>query len=665
MSIHLAVIAKYCLFIFGIVTTLNTHTFANDKTKDIIEIVGEKTSFTTNYTLLKRDDFLGRNTNLSDILQKQAGIQIRQVGGLGNQVSISIRGSTDKQVQFYIDGQLINSGQFGSFDLNQLPLDQIQSIEISKSQAVGTGITPIGGVIKINTFDPEKAQTRFSGSIGSFDMADFSILKSTHLNAHQISANLSYLTTSNNYPYLVNTPLNSPNNPQVENLRNNDYQKINAYLNDSFVMGNHKIKASLQFIEQNKNLPRYNNNSDKNRASLDTYTRRMNISDDWLLGNGYFESLYFELNAESKNEIFLNKFESDTSTHERHDYQTNSGSINLSTLLNIGEISITPYSKTSYSEFQSQSTSGKKGEGCSGSNGCDIIAEQTQYHLGSRFEVESDAWAGHILINQLWDSSRNKINQLTSYPFVHKHSNYSYFTFDSSVRYQINSSQQASLNAAKGVRIPTLFERYGDRGMFKGNDDLMPEESQTLALSYDYATKDWQFTPSIYLTEQENAIVAIFNTSGVGSYENIAKSTIMGVELITHYSLSNNLDLAFNLALIDSNTQSDKTQFNNKMLPGIYHQQYQAELNYKINQLTTLSLSASHEQDLYFSRANILTEKGKAERTLVDFNANYKFGNWRIAFQALNLFDKTYQDLANRPAIGRSFKLSFTFEDIN
>ncbi|MCU4674655.1 TonB-dependent receptor [Catenovulum sp. 2E275] len=650
-----------CLLLAGSLLISSNFVFADNQIDDVIEIKGEKTTFKTNYTLLQRQDFLNQGVNLSDILQKQAGIQIRQVGGLGNQVSVSIRGSTDKQVQFYIDGQLINSGQFGSFDLNQLPLDQIQSIEISKNQAVGTGSTPIGGVIKINTFDPNKPQTRLSGAVGSFDLAEFSALKSIQLGNHQMSINLSYLTTANNYPYKVPAPLYNPQTAATENLRNNDYQKLNAYFNDSFVLDDHKIKASFQFIEQNKNLPSYRNNSDKNQASLDTYTRRVNVSDDWLIGFDLLEQVSLEAYLESKGEVYQDKFIS--TRQERHDYQTDTQAINLSALFNLDEVTAVPYFKVFYSEYESQSFLGKQGLGCSGLGSCDIISEQTQYHLGSRFEYQNSDWSAHLLLNQLWDENSNRINQQTDYAFEPKLNSENYFTFDSSLNYQIHPAQQLSFSLARGVRIPALFERYGDRGMLKGNDDLQPEKSSTLSFNYLFKAQNWQLNSSIYQTDQENAIVAIFNSSGVGSYQNISASKILGFELMAQYALSNKLDLDFNMTLLDSNTESNISSFNKKMLPGIYHQQYQTRLNYQLNQNIKLSLDVSHDKDLYFSRANI--DKQRAKRTVVDLNAHYQLRQWKISLQALNLFDQNYQDLANRPAMGRAFKLSFTLEEIN
>lgn len=644
------------LFIFSGLCLMAQPALANSEIKDVIQVEGEKTSYKTNYTLLQRDDFLAQGTNLSDILQKQSGIQIRQVGGLGNQVSVSVRGSTHKQVQFYIDGQLINSGQFGGFDLNQLSLEQIQSIEISKSQAVDIGSTPIGGVIKINTFDPNHNQTRISGAIGSFDLAQLSALKSIQLADHQISGSLSYLTTANNYPYLVSAPLNNPNESAQENLRNNDYQKLNAYINDSFVLGNHKIKASFQFIGQDKNLPSYRNNSNKNKASLNTNTQRLNLSDDWLVDYGLIERISAEAYFESKKEIYWDKFLSNKS--ERHDYQTDSQAINLSALFNFKNFKAIPYVKLSNSQYQSESSDGKQGQGCNGVSSCDSIAKQTQTHLGSRFEFNQNKWSAHLLLNQLFDDNRNQLNQQTQFEFEPKNNHNHYFSFDSSVSYQLDQ-QFFSINAAKGLRTPSLFERYGDRGMLKGNDELSPEQSYLFSIDYAANLKNWQLDASLYSNQLDNAIVAIYNSSGVGSYQNISQAQILGLELMSQYQISAQLDLSLGLTLQDSTTDSSQPQFDNKMLPGIYHQQYQLEMNYQASEQLNFALSASHDKNLYFSRANI--DKSQAKRTLMNINSQYQINHWRFAFQILNVFDQEYQNLANRPAVGRSFKLSVTF----
>ena len=138
---------------------------------EVIEVVNDQSFNSPNYQVLQRESFVHSSQTLADILQSVNGIQIRQISGIGNPVSVSIRGSNSKQVQLYIDGQLINDSQFGGFDLNQIPTEQIESIEISKNQAIGTGSTPIGGVIRINTYNPTQDAAKLTLATGSFGSA--------------------------------------------------------------------------------------------------------------------------------------------------------------------------------------------------------------------------------------------------------------------------------------------------------------------------------------------------------------------------------------------------------------------------------------------------------------------------------------------------------------
>ena len=160
---------------------------------EVIKVLNNHEFTNSNYQVLRRDDFIDTAQSLSDILGQVNGIQIRQISGVGNPVSISIRGSSAKQVQFFIDGQLVNDSQFGGFDLNQISTEQIESIEISKNQAIGTGSTPIGGVIRINTYNPSEDTYRVTAAVGSFGYQEFSALKNTAFKHHSLAVGANFL----------------------------------------------------------------------------------------------------------------------------------------------------------------------------------------------------------------------------------------------------------------------------------------------------------------------------------------------------------------------------------------------------------------------------------------------------------------------------------------
>ncbi len=234
---------------------------------------------------------------------------------------------------------------------------------------------------------------------------------------------------------------------------------------------------------------------------------------------------------------------------------------------------------------------------------------------------------------------------------------------------------RTSLSWSNGVRTPTLYELFGDRGAFKGNDNLLPEEAETYALSIKYdetvASTAFNASSSIYLQSVENSIVAIFNSSGTGSYTNVSNAELLGFEAQVRSQITSALSFSLQAHIIDSETQSKFVAFNNKKLPGIYHQQYSAALSYQLNDAWRIKVSTNIDKELYFNRSNQFetNEQQKktgnpANRIVTDLSLNWHIKNYSANLSCSNLFDENYQDLANRPAQGRSIQFKFSIKDI-
>lgn len=90
--------------------------------------------------------------DLVDLLRLQAGIDIVRSGGLGQQSSLFLRGSNSNHVLVLIDGVRIASANTGGYAWENLPLGQIERIEIVRGpRAAQWGSDAIGGVIQIFT----------------------------------------------------------------------------------------------------------------------------------------------------------------------------------------------------------------------------------------------------------------------------------------------------------------------------------------------------------------------------------------------------------------------------------------------------------------------------------------------------------------------------------
>ena len=92
------------------------------------------------------------STSIVDLLQRQPGIEISNSGGLGKQSSIYMRGANANQLIVLVDGVRMNSITTGLTAFENLPLSQIEKIEILRGPSASLyGSDGIGGVIQIFT----------------------------------------------------------------------------------------------------------------------------------------------------------------------------------------------------------------------------------------------------------------------------------------------------------------------------------------------------------------------------------------------------------------------------------------------------------------------------------------------------------------------------------
>lgn len=112
----------------------------------------------------------GQST-LVELLQTQPGVEISSNGGPGASASVYLRGANAGHTLVLIDGMRVGSATTGSTALENIPLDQIERIEILRGPASHLyGSDAIGGVIQIFTRSGKGTPAaNFSAGIGSFN----------------------------------------------------------------------------------------------------------------------------------------------------------------------------------------------------------------------------------------------------------------------------------------------------------------------------------------------------------------------------------------------------------------------------------------------------------------------------------------------------------------
>ncbi len=111
--------------------------------------------------------------SVPDLLRGQAGMSISNNGGMGKESSLFLRGAESDQVIILVDGIKIGSATLGKAALQDIPVDQIERIEIVRGPFSSLyGSEAIGGVIQIFTRRPKGAfSPNFSIAVGSNETA--------------------------------------------------------------------------------------------------------------------------------------------------------------------------------------------------------------------------------------------------------------------------------------------------------------------------------------------------------------------------------------------------------------------------------------------------------------------------------------------------------------
>jgi vitamin B12 transporter len=182
------------------------------QTDDVVvtasRVAQPRVSVIADVTVINREEIerAGQSTFI-ELLQTQPGVEIASNGGAGKTSSVFLRGTNATQVVVLIDGVRVSSATAGTTTFENLPLAQIERIEILRGPASSLyGQDAVGGVIQIftkrgegkpnfyaavgyGTYNTKTAEagvsggineTQFSLNISSSDTDGFSTLKTNN-----------------------------------------------------------------------------------------------------------------------------------------------------------------------------------------------------------------------------------------------------------------------------------------------------------------------------------------------------------------------------------------------------------------------------------------------------------------------------------------------------
>ena len=102
--------------------------------------------------ITRQDIDKSQATSLADLLRGEAGFEFGRTGGPGSTTSFFLRGQESKNVVVLIDGVRSQTDGIGALTLTNVPLSQIERVEILRGNAGALyGEAAIGGVISVTT----------------------------------------------------------------------------------------------------------------------------------------------------------------------------------------------------------------------------------------------------------------------------------------------------------------------------------------------------------------------------------------------------------------------------------------------------------------------------------------------------------------------------------
>jgi vitamin B12 transporter len=206
-------------------------------------------------TISSEDIERAGSSSLPELLQRQPGIEISNLGGAGKVSTLSIRGSSSTHSIVLIDGMRVGAATSGFSAIENIPLSQIEKIEILRGPASSLyGQDAIGGVIQIFTKKGVDGFKPYVGiGYGSYNTSNFQSGIRGGNNQTTYAINFSAMNTDSFSAFIPN-----PNNTSgaVTNAANLDKDGYKNYSLSSSL--NHKINQDYEidfqyFLSKGKN----------------------------------------------------------------------------------------------------------------------------------------------------------------------------------------------------------------------------------------------------------------------------------------------------------------------------------------------------------------------------------------------------------------------------
>lgn len=450
-------------------------------------------------TVISKED-IEKNpiSNLSDVLQQDASIYIKQSGGMGQITDLSLRGGTTGSTLLLKNGARLNTqNSFGPVLPELIDLTDVDQIEILKGPAsVQYGSDAISGVINLISKTPTKSGVNLTGIYGEN-------------NTYKSILNADYVDASGFYTQVGGQLLESDGTRIFNTQSKNDkagfdqkgYHAKIGYQKDA-------LDTSISISENRGTNVYYDYTLNTNSGTRDFKNQLIN----WL--GSYQLNSNIKVNARYSNIKNLSEStDTDWQTFQpatsHFNTETNEGDLNAvwKFMDHQNILAGVTYSKSEYDASSSpeavrnMSTTGY------------YIQHQYQnngFNTQAGIRLEDNDWFGNHTVGQI------------------------------ATRYQLLPLTSIYANIGTAFKAPTLENLYGSYGSaFYSNPNLKPEESTSYEIGLD---QKLNYGLSAYLSGYSTNVKNLISSgkiNGKTTYINVNKARIQGGELGIKWAFDN------------------------------------------------------------------------------------------------------------------------------
>ncbi len=227
-----------------------------------------------------------RGLGIAQLLHQVAGVQVESGGGGSSRAIIRIHGSRASQVLVLLDGQRLNSPQTGEVDLGEIPLEQIDRIEIiPQGNSALFGGNAFGGVVSFYTRqakETSRAALRWQG--GSSSTALGSLAGEIALSRIGLLGSYSQDYSRQNFPYTYEGSTFERENAWYRNRK--------AFARLSLQATRHEVNLRWSYRRGEQGLPSsFYTEMLHHNAFMESVSRSLQFRYRWLAGSpGFLEA---------------------------------------------------------------------------------------------------------------------------------------------------------------------------------------------------------------------------------------------------------------------------------------------------------------------------------------------------------------------------------------